>query len=222
MSAFIAKILETQFINHHVKRFAVEKPPGFTFIPGQATEIAINLPEWKEQFRPFTFTGLNRWDYLEFLIKIYPERKGVTAMLGRLQAGAELILNNPFGAIEYKGPGVFIAGGSGITPFVAIFRDLFQKGELRNCRLIYSTRTADEIILHDELKKMLNDYYFNLITREQVVGFMSKRIDRNYLIEHVVDFSQHFYVCGPEDFVKQVSALLLDLGANADSLIAEW
>jgi hypothetical protein len=41
MSAFIAKILETYFVNHHVKRFVVEKPPGYTFVPGQATEIAI-------------------------------------------------------------------------------------------------------------------------------------------------------------------------------------
>ncbi len=222
MSAFIAKILKTHFINHHVKRFVVEKPSVYTFLPGQATEIAINLPEWKDQFRPFTFTGLNSWEYLEFLIKIYPERKGVTSMLGKLQAGAELILNNPVGAIEYKGPGIFIAGGTGVTPFIAIFRDLFQKGEIKNNQLIYSTRTTDEIILHEELKKMLNDHYINLITREQVVGFISKRIDRNYLIEHIVDFSQHFYVCGPENFVKQVSTLLLDLGANANSLVAEW
>ena len=116
----IVKILETEYVTHNVKRFKLSKPDSYKFKPGQATDIVINLPGWKEERRPFTFTGLNDWDTLEFTIKIYNDHNGVTNELGKLHAGDELILHDVFGAINYKGEGVFIAGGAGVTPFIAI------------------------------------------------------------------------------------------------------
>ena len=130
MTAHIVKILECSYIGHDVKRFKVEKPPGFMFIPGQATDVSINLPEWKDQLRPFTFTSLNKWPYLEFIIKIYDDHAGVTHQLGKTNAGTELILHEVFGTIVYKEPGIFIAGGAGITPFIAIFRALHKLKKL--------------------------------------------------------------------------------------------
>lgn len=39
------KILMTEFVTHDVKRLIVERPAGYDFTPGQATEVSINLPE---------------------------------------------------------------------------------------------------------------------------------------------------------------------------------
>src|SRR6185436_10298150 len=105
MSKYIVKILEARFINHDVKRFTVEKPKGYSFIPGQATDVSINEPGWTDQLRPFTFTSLNGWPSLEFTIKIYNDHNGVTERLGKTNAGEELILHDVFGAIQYKEPG---------------------------------------------------------------------------------------------------------------------
>ena len=110
--------------------------------------------------RPFTFTSLNEWPYLEFLIKIYNEHNGVTRQLGKTNKGSELILHDVFGAIQYKEPGIFIAGGAGITPFIAIFRALHkQKRLLPGNALIFSNKTTDDIILGEELTKMLGTAY---------------------------------------------------------------
>jgi len=222
MAEHIVKILESGFINHDVKRFAVEKPEGFTFIPGQATDVSINLPDWKDELRPFTFTSLNEWPYLEFIIKIYDDHDGVTHQLGKTNNGTELILHDVYGTIQYKEPGVFIAGGAGITPFIAIFRALHKvKKLLPGNELIFSNKTAADIILGEELTEMLGPSYINVFTRQGVIGFRERRIDRNYLIDNIHDFSRHFYVCGPEIFVKQIVELLLDLGASADTVIFE-
>lgn len=221
MGKFIVKVLEANFITHDVKRFVVEKPPGYTFIPGQGTEVSINLPEWKDKFRPFTFTGLNTWEHLEFMIKIYPQYHGVTDMLGRTNAGAELIIGDVFGAIQYKGPGVFIAAGAGITPFIAILRDLEDKKQIFTNRLINSNKMVEDLIIPEELQKMLKDDFINMFTREQVIGFVGRRIDREFLIEHIADFSRNFYLCGPASFVLDMSKLLLDLGVKPASLIIE-
>ena len=107
MAAHIVKVLEARFITYDVKLFKVEKPEGYNFIPGQATVISINLPEWKEEIRPFSFTNLRDAKYLEFMVKIYKEHNGVTKMMGKINAGDELIIHDVFGAIHYEKPGVF-------------------------------------------------------------------------------------------------------------------
>jgi ferredoxin-NADP reductase len=221
MSEHIVKVLEANYITHNVKRFKLEKPAGYKFISGQATDVSLNLPEWENELRPFTFTSLNEWDYLEFTIKIYNERKGVTAMLGKTNKGAELILHDVFGAIQYKGTGVFIAGGAGITPFISILRSLDVSNKLEGNKLIFSNKTSADVILEEELTNMLKGNFIKVFTREHVIGFRRKRIDRDFLTEHIADFGQHFYVCGPDEFVTSISQLLKDLSASPQSVVIE-
>ena len=217
----IVKVLEARFITHNVKKFVVEKPLDFVFIPGQAINISINLPEWKDKLRPFTFTSLNEAKSLEFMIKIYDDHNGVTNMLGKTNASDELILHDIFGAIQYDKPGVFIAGGTGITPFIAIFRELYKNNKLRGNRLIYTNQTAEDIIAGEELLRMFKQDFVNVLTRQGIVGYVGKRIDRNFLIENIIDFSQNFYVCGPDNLVKDIVRNLTNLGAEPETLIFE-
>ncbi len=213
------KILDTHYITHNVKRFVLEKPTDFEYAPGQSAHISIDLPGWKERIRPFTFTSLQHWDFLEFIIKIYEDHKGVTSQMGKLNTGAELLLHDVFGTIQYKGPGIFIAGGTGITPFIAIFRALFHSENLRKVALLYSNKTRDDIILHDELTKMLGPAYRNVFTQEGVIGFRERRIDRKFLIETIGDFNSRFYVCGPKIFTEEICEALVSLGVDPEYLV---
>jgi ferredoxin-NADP reductase len=215
------KILGIENVTHDVKHFTIEKPAGYKFVPGQATEISINKPEWKNEKRPFTFTGLNDSKNLEFVIKSYPSHKGVTNELHHLKMGDELIIHDVWGAIEYKGKGVFIAGGAGITPFIAILRQLYKDNLIDGNKLIFSNKTSKDIILKEEFEKMLGDNFINVITEEKVPGVHNKRIDKDYLKETVKDFGQHFYICGPEKFTESIQAVLVELGAEVDSVILE-
>ena len=221
MENHVVKILESFYITHDVKCFRVEKPQNYTFTPGQATDVSINLPSWKNKLRPFTFTNTPEEDHLEFMIKIYRDREGVTNKLGSINAGSELILHNVFGAIRFKKNGVFIAAGSGITPFISIFRQLHKNNNLEWNRLIYTNKTSEDVIVGNELYEMLKENFINVYTREGTVGFTGKRIDRNFLIDAIADFNQHFYVCGPKDFVRTITKLLIELGVAPDTLVVE-
>lgn len=216
---YILKIKKTAYISHNVKRFIVEKPKGFEYHPGQSTHISINQPEWKDKIRPFTFTSLQDWEDLEFIIKIYKDHDGVTKQMSKLKPGDELILHDIFGSIKYSGPGIFIAGGTGITPFIPIFRALHISGNLRGIALLYSNRTKEDIILHDELTQTLGPAYKNVFTREGVIGFRERRIDRKFLIETIGGFNFKFYVCGPKQFTEDVCDALVSLGAKPEYLI---
>jgi ferredoxin-NADP reductase len=217
----IVKILDILPLTHNVIRFRVEKPEGYRFVPGQATEVSINAPVWSLKKRPFTFTCLNTDPFLEFSIKIYPDRHGVTDALGKLETGAELIIRDVWGAINYKGPGVFIAGGAGVTPFIAIFRQLYQDNAIGENRLIFSNRTLNDIILYDEFRKMLGKNFINTLTREKLEGFENRRIDEQFLKDHITDFSGRFYLCGPGLFVEQIRKTMMRLGATTEGLVIE-
>ena len=147
MEQHIVKILKIEKVTHDVKRLIVEKPAGYNFIPGQATEVAINIQGYQDERRPFTFTGLNEWANLEFTIKIYSDHEGVTKKLGTLIPGDEIIIHDVWGTIGYKGPGLFIAGGAGVTPFISIFRYIVSKKETGDNKLIFANKTKDDIIL---------------------------------------------------------------------------
>ena len=134
-------------LTHDVKSFQCEKPMDYHFIPGQATEVSINKDEWKEERRPFTFTSLDEDPFLEFTIKRYGDHNGVTNALHQLKEGDQLIVHDVWGAIEYKGPGYFIAGGAGITPFISIFRQLRKEGTIAGNTLLFSNKTDADIIL---------------------------------------------------------------------------
>jgi len=214
MENHIVKILSTENITHNVKRFRVEKPKDYKFIPGQATEVAINQEAWKKEKRPFTFTCLNDKNYLEFTIKIYDDHDGVTHHLGTLKAGDSLIIHDVWGAIQYKGAGTFIAGGAGITPFIAILRQLNEDGKIGNNQLIFSNKTTKDIILKDELEQILGDRFINTLTEETTGQYDNRKIDKAYLKEKISDFTQNFYICGPDPMIEAIKKSLVELGAK--------
>jgi len=216
---FKAPILMTEFVTHDVKRFVLRKPKGFKFVPGQGALLAINKPGLRDEAHPFTPTSSPGDPVLEFTIKGYPRRRGLTGRLHKLAPGDELLIKAVFGDIRYKGPGVFIAAGTGITPFVGILRQLRKAGKLAGNMLIFSNKTWADIILERELRDALGGRCIFTLTREKRSGYENRRIDARFLREKVRDFSRRFYVCGPAQFIAEVNAALLKLGAQRGKLV---
>lgn len=222
--AYTLRINDVLPITHDVKRFRFDKPEGYEFEPGQATEVSIDKEGWRDEKRPFTFTSLNEDEYLEFTIKIYPDHDGVTEQIGKLEVGDSFIIDEPWGTIQYKGEGTFLAGGAGVTPFIAIFRDLYKRGEIGDNTLIFSNTTEKDIILKEEFEQMLGDKFINVITDKEPEGehiFLDGYIDKDFLDSELEDFKQPFYVCGPQDFNKNMMEYLKELGADPDALVFE-
>jgi ferredoxin-NADP reductase len=212
------KILMIEFETHDTKKFFVEKPEGYNFKPGQATNLSINQDGWKDKERPFTFTSLNEDFVLEFTIKKYDSHNGVTKKLHELKIGDEVILSEPWGFLEYKGNGTFIAGGTGITPFISIFRSLGN--EIKNNKLIYSNKKSRDIIFEKELKEIFKENLILTLSEEKNSNYLDKRIDKNFLKKHVVDFQENFYVCGPPKFTEDIKKILMELGAKQENIFS--
>jgi ferredoxin-NADP reductase len=220
MEKHIVKVLSTEFVTHNVKRFTLEKPAGYTFISGQATDVSINKPGLEEELRPFTFTCLNSDDHLEFTIKIYKGHNGITEKLLDVGEGDELIVHEVFGAINFKGPGLFIAGGAGLTPFISILRQLKADNNLAGNTLLFANHTEEDIIIKNELDSLLGDNHIDIIA-EPKSGKPGQRIDKDLLKQHLPEKTNYCYICGPDEFVAAMKTNLIELGMPQDHVVIE-
>ncbi len=219
--SFKAKLLMSNTVTHDTKRFVTTKPEGFDFEPGQGVELFIDSPEYAADGRPFTPTSRRQDQVLEFTIKRYPGDNSVTEALHALQPGAEFIIKGPFGAITYQGPGVFVAAGAGVTPFMAILRSLVAEGKLDGQQIIFSNQRLDDLIYGEELRAYLGDKALFTFTRERAAHLLTRRVDGALVREVARTPDQYFYLCGPDAFVKGLKADLLEWGVPDERLVYE-
>ena len=221
MKQHVVKIASIKKITHDVLKIITKKPQNYIFIPGQATDISINKDGLKDIKRPYIFSCLPVENHLEFVIKIYPLRKGLTNELSHLKANDELILHEVFGAIKYKGEGTFIAGGAGVTPFIAIFRQLEFDNKIGNNKLIFANKTIDDIILKAEFEKILGTNFINILSDEKEDGYANGEITKEFIKENSSGINKLFYLCGPPPMMEAVESQLADLCVDKKSIIKE-
>jgi len=215
------KIKSIEHVTHDVLRIVTEKPPSLSFTPGQAADISINKTNWQTEKRPFTFTSLPNHDYLEFTIKTYPSRKGVTNELLKLRKGDELIVADVFGDIAYKGKGLFIAGGAGVTPFISIFRDLRAKNEIGDNKLLFANKTKADIIHEQEFKNALGKNFISILSDEKADGYLHGFITEDLLQSHLTGAPGMVYVCGPPPMMESIEKQLARLNVDEKLIVKE-
>src|SRR6185295_9704827 len=127
------------------------------------------------------------------------------------------------------GPLLLIAGGSGVVPLMAMARHRAQSGMSIPARLLFSSRTYDEIIYRDELDKLSDGNggfdVLHTLTRQQPEGWtgFSRRIDEAMLAEVLepLGAATRAYACGPTALVEVVANALVRLGLPADRIRTE-
>lgn len=215
------KIKSLEYLNHDVIQIITDRPENYTFKPGQATDVSIEKNGWKEEKRPFTFTSLPEDADLQFIIKIYPSHNGVTEQLATLTTGDELTLGDVYGAIEYKGKGIFLAGGAGITPFISILKSLDKKKQVQGNSIVFANKTTKDIFYQEHLQSLLGRQYLNILSQEKTKDYPHGHIDEAFLQSMVTDVSKYFYVCGPPKMTKAIVGNLHDLGVKQKNIVTE-
>lgn len=221
MQTQLVKITSFEFVTHNVLQVVTYKPTLFNFTSGQAAEVSINKVGWQNDKRPLTFTCIPENNYLEFIIKLYPKHHGVTSELLNLKINDELIIHSVFGDIGYKGEGVFIAGGTGVTPFISILRHLQTKNEIGNNKLIFANKTKADIILEQEFKWLLGKNFINILSEEKTEDYENGYITETFLKTHIPDLNKVFYLCGPPQMMDEMENHLVRLHVNKKLIVKE-
>lgn len=208
-------------LTHDTNRLVFTRPEGYDFTPGQATDFALDQEGWREEKRPFTFTSQPDEAILEFTIKSYPDHDGVTKRIADLRPGDTVLIGEPWGAINDQGPGVFIAGGAGITPFIPILRKRARDNNLSGCTLIFSNRTERDIILREEWEGMPALECIFTVTDENGSTVPRQDITADFLKANVPDWGSNVYICGPPPMIEMVEKAVKSLGVSDDRIVTE-
>jgi ferredoxin-NADP reductase len=142
-----------------------------------------------------------------------------------LRVGDKLELRGPIGGYfvweaQMGGPLLLVAGGSGIVPLMAMLRHRAAVGSTVPTRLLYSSRSLEDVIYRDELDRLRMSSpmlgVVQTLTRTQPPGWTgyTRRIDSQMLREVAWPLDQHplAYICGPTPFVETAAASLVALG----------
>lgn len=221
MCEFTVKILNMEQIAKRVYKIETERPAEYPFIPGQYTNISLNDGTIEGRTKSYSFTGLINSNRLEFITKECKEDYLLGKRISMLKQEDRLKITQPLGNIRYKGTGIFIAGGIGVTPFIAILRDLKRKGDQAGNMLIYSNHTVNDMILDYEFNNILGNDYIKIFTQERYKKYYYGRIDKEFIRMSIVDFARYFYVSGSNEFVENIINILRNYGAEPDTIIYE-
>ena len=141
-------------------------------------------------------------------------------LVDQAREGDQLEVRGPIGGYfvwdgDEPEPVLLVAGGSGVVPLMAMARHRARIGAASRMRLVYSSRTWDDVIYRDELETLGLEVAHTL-TREQTPGWTgySRRIDTELLREVALPASEspRVYVCGSTRFVDAAADGLLELG----------
>jgi ferredoxin-NADP reductase len=210
----------------------VENWPGHR--AGQHVDIRLTAEDGYQAQRSYSIASPPEDPRVAITVELLPDGEVSSYLVGELREGDQLELRGPIGGYfvwesAMGGPLLLVAGGSGIVPLMAMLRHREASGASVGARLVYSSRSWDDVIYRDELERLSagsNDLQvFHTLTRSQPPGWTgyARRVDAAMLSETAwpASSSPSGFVCGPTPFVESVASALVLLGYSATSVKTE-
>lgn len=193
------------------------------FRAGQYVNLFVNINGVLTS-RPYSISSPpNRTGYIDLTVRRKPGGFVSHYLLDRVKVGDELETTGPIGCLYHEpltddNDLVFLAGGSGITPFMSMIREVTDRGLSLNIHLIYGSRVPDDIIFGDELEAIASRHpnirYVPVISEPPanwtgLRGFLTAKLIKSQIgsIE-----GKTFYISGPYVMYGFCEAELKKLG----------
>lgn len=191
-------------------------------LPGQHLDVRLTAPDGYTAQRSYSIASAPEQPGVELLVEGLDDGEVSPYLTGELRAGDLLELRGPVGRYfvwpeAATGPVQLIAGGSGVAPFLAMLGHHRGIGSTVPVRLLYSARTADDVVGRAELDQSVPGREVTVtLTREAPPGWAGRtgRVDAALLVAVTVPPAErpHVLVCGPTPFVETVARELIGLG----------
>ncbi len=209
-----------------VKTFTLALPHWTPHRAGQHYDVRLTAPDGYQAQRSYSIASSpEQRGEIELAVERLEEGEVSTYMHDVLIVGDQVELRGPIGGYfvwdaSQGGPLLLVGGGSGIVPLMAMIRHRQASGSEVPARLLYSSRTYDDIIYCQELDRIQAENsgveVFHTLTRRQPDGWQgyTRRIDMQMLEEVTRPFKGNFiaYICGPTALVEGVATSLVKLG----------
>jgi ferredoxin-NADP reductase len=216
-----------------VRSIVLDVPEWSGHRAGQHVDVRLIAEDGYQAQRSFSIASAPEDRRVTLTVERLPEGEVSTYLVDELRTGDALELRGPIGGYfvweaSLGGPLFLVAGGSGIVPLMSMLRHRAVSGAKVAARLVYSSRTWEDIIFRAELQRLTSGSdgleVFQTLTRTHPKGWegYARRIDAQMLAETAWAPAAlpASYICGPTSFVEASRALAL-LGNDAKSIKTE-
>ncbi|WP_448693991.1 benzoate 1,2-dioxygenase electron transfer component BenC [Pseudomonas rhizophila] len=198
--------------------FTLDQAP--VFLPGQYVNIAV---PGGQQTRSYSFSSRPGDTQASFLIKQVPGGL-MSSWLTGASVGEQVSMTGPLGSFYLRAvtrPLLFLAGGTGLAPFLAMLEVLAEKGETQQICLIYGVTRDQDLVMVDALKGFsdrLHNFSFvtcvaDPATAHSRQGYVTQHMSSGALNDGDVDV----YLCGPPPMVDAVRKYFTEQGVTPAS-----
>ena len=233
----ISAKISTWKTSYKVQNVIHESPGNTTLIidkpkrkwtAGQFGFLSLKRDNKWEGWHPFSITSNNREDYLSVTIKSLGDFSNT---IGETQFGDPVKLNPGFGGFTIDRHEdekyTMIAGGVGITPIYSILKDLKDKNNPPEIRLLYTVHHESEILFREEFDKWFSEIdNWNctyVVTSQPDWSGVSGRLTPKKTL-HLCDnkLDGIYFLCGPSPMTKSIGKFLRDNGVSKNRIVMEY
>jgi ferredoxin-NADP reductase len=218
-------ILETA----KVKTFTLALPAWTRHRPGQHYDVRLTAEDGYQAQRSYSIASApEREGEIDITVERIEDGEVSTYMHDVLIPGDRIEVRGPIGGYfvweaSMTEPLLLICGGSGVVPLMSMIRHRIDAGAMNPTRLLYSSRTFEDIIYYSELEKLREAdgglQIFHTLTRSQPGGWNGyvRRIDKDMLNEVAgpLGRSVQVYICGPTLLVEAAANTLVKIGIDS-------
>jgi ferredoxin-NADP reductase len=193
------------------------------FLAGQYIALFLDVGGIRTS-RPYSISSQpNQVGYFDITVRRVENGLVSNYLLDEVKRGDSVISSGPagnfyFNPLIHKKTMVCIAGGSGVTPFMSMIREIIDCGLDRTVYLFYGSKTSDDVIFGDEITRLAGKFeniHYTPVIEEPAEGYAGACgfITRNVLqkvLENIEDKS--FFICGPQGLYDFCLPQVEDLG----------
>ncbi len=200
--------------------------PGWPgHLAGQHVDVRLTAEDGYEAQRSYSIASPPEHTRIAITVERLEDGEVSPYLVGEVHTGDQVELRGPVGGFfvwraDDVRPLLLVAGGSGVVPLMAMPRHRALSGTKTPARLLYSSRTFEDIIYRDELDRLASAgdglTLHHTLTRAHPEGWRgySRRLDGPMMGEVAwpKSDSSAVFICGPTAFVEAAAGLLIDLG----------
>ena len=205
-----------------VKSFRISLPMWMPHLPGQHYDVRLTAPDGYRAQRSYSIASspLDEGE-IELTIDRLEDGEVSPYFHDVVVEGDQVEVRGPFASYfiwRDEKPVLLVGGGSGVVPLMAILRHRRRTMPELPMRLVYSVRSAEDVIYADEL----GDDALVTFTRQPPDGWTGHRgrVDAALVAEAGIDGGAAF-VCGSNGFVETASQLLMQAGYEPQQIRTE-
>jgi ferredoxin-NADP reductase len=211
-----------------VSSLVLDVPAWPGHLAGQHVDVRLTAEDGYQAQRSYSIASPPEDPRVTLTVERLRDGEVSPYLVGEVRPGDKVEFRGPIGGYFVwrageERPLLLVAGGSGIVPLMAMIRHHAAAGATAPVRLLYSSRSIEDVIYKDELERLsAGDKRLavaHTLTRSQPPGWdgYARRIDGEMVAEVAWPKKEGpaVFVCGPTAFVETASSLLVESGYDA-------